>query len=85
MKYATPVIPRDPKNKSSRSNATMAYECNRFVSDPMIMKYNAKNALYVITLNVNVNNRQSKGNFQSTDINDADVFEAGNKTEILCM
>ena len=49
----------------------------------MITEYTTQDASTVVTLNVNTNNRQFQSNCQYTNINDENIVEAGNKTEIL--
>ena len=49
----------------------------------MITDYTTKDASTFVTLNVNRNNIQSQSNRQSTNINNDNTIEAGNKTEIL--
>ena len=83
-KYAPTVIPQYPKHNSSGSNTTMAYEHERFRSNPMITEYNANDDTIVVTLNINANSSRSQGNHQYTNINDDDTVEAGNEKEILC-
>ena len=57
----------------------MTYERNRSGSDPMITEYTAKDATSIVTPNVNVNNSQSQGSHQSTNVNYDDMFEEDNE------
>ena len=83
-KDAPAVVSWYPKHDSSGSNATITDEHDRSDSDPMITEYTAKEAPGIVALDVNSNNIRSQGNRQSTDTNDENKVEVGNKTELIC-
>ena len=71
--YAPAFISQDPKHNSYGYNTAMICKRNRSSSDPMITEYTVKDAPAIVTINVNMNNIQSQGNSQSTNINDDDM------------
>ena len=69
---------QDPKHDSSGSNSTITDKRDCPGSNLMKTEYTAKDTPTVFTLDANSDNRRSRDNFQSTNMNNNNRVKAGN-------